>query len=141
MYKGLTRVNPFSILLMMTLTEVDKILKEYGLYRKDSNYPEYHYDYVFDSKIFKNGTGILVVVEGCEEYTGDGVYVKPLKETEAHLRFYYYIEKTHFDSVYFMPTYHFMNWQDKNLDELTERWLRRMTNYVVKKIHSLENNA
>lgn len=40
---------------------------------------------------------------------------------------------------YFMPTYHFMNWQDKNLVELTERWLRRMTNYVGKKIHSLEN--
>ena len=63
----------------------------------------------------------------------------PLKETEAHLRFHYYIERPHFSSNYFCPTYHFMNWQDKNLDELTERWLRRMTNYVVKKIQSLEN--
>jgi hypothetical protein len=31
-----------------------------------------------------------------------------------------------------------MNWQDKNLDELNEKWLRRITKVVVDKIHLLE---
>jgi len=122
----------------MTLTEVHKILTEFGFYRKDSEYPDYHYDYLLDSPIFNKGYGLMVVVEGIEKYTGSGVCVMPLKENEAHLRFYYYIEKHHFDDSYYCPTYHFMNWQDKNLDELNEKWLRRITKVVVDKIHLLE---
>lgn len=121
----------------MTLTEVNKILTELGLFKVDSKFPEYYHEYCFNSPIFEHQPGHLVRVEGLEEFTSNGIKVHPLEETKAHLRFFYYINPSRY-SDYWVPAYHFMNWQDKTLDELSERWLRRMTKVVVDRIHKIE---
>ena len=62
-----------------------------------------------------------------------------MDETTGQLQFYYYIKPKRYVTNVWIPSYQFQQWGKKSFSELTERWLRRMTDVVVKKIHLIEN--
>ena len=122
----------------MTRTDILKFYESYGFEIVKHNY---YYEVICHSKIFDKSIGPLCVIEGEECYNEDGYQIKPMDETTGQLQFYYYIEPKRYVTDVWIPTYHFQQWGKKSFSELTERWLRRMTDFVVKKIHLIEDGT